>query len=215
MSREERTEENRQKIISAAETLIIKHGDISFTMADVAKISGVSQATPYNLFGTKSSILYRILNKIIDKIENTYCFTKSCEDNLFSPINFAKHMANHLIENERIIKPLHRFQMSELDNINRNTYMKRIFFLWRESVIPLSEDNVLDDNLRTQNYSVDDIAYALMTQFIGITDIWSQDEISKIDFLNQINYDLSLIIYSCSNEKNRNIIHNFIRNQVK
>lgn len=50
-------EERRQRLIRAARALLAEGGEDGFSMATLAERSGLSLATPYNLFGSKAAIL--------------------------------------------------------------------------------------------------------------------------------------------------------------
>ena len=60
---EEHKAERRERIISAARTLVTKHGYDGLTMRDLAAAARVSVPTLYNLFGSKDAILVAELGR--------------------------------------------------------------------------------------------------------------------------------------------------------
>lgn len=68
MVREAQKEMRRQRTLDAAEALIRKTGTIEFSMQTLASKAKLSLATPYNLFGSKSAILYALLDGFLDEI---------------------------------------------------------------------------------------------------------------------------------------------------
>ncbi len=64
--REEAKAERRRQIVRAARELIVERGDAGLSMRELARRAGVSQATPYNLFGTKRAILLAVLQDVED-----------------------------------------------------------------------------------------------------------------------------------------------------
>jgi AcrR family transcriptional regulator len=52
--------------VQAARELIVERGDTGLSMRELARRAGVSQATPYNLFGTKRAILLGVLQDVED-----------------------------------------------------------------------------------------------------------------------------------------------------
>ena len=60
---EEQKAERRARIISAARTLVTKHGYDGLTMRDLAAAARVSVPTLYNLFGSKDAILVAELGR--------------------------------------------------------------------------------------------------------------------------------------------------------
>lgn len=60
----------RQAILDAARALILDGKSRDFSMIELAEKAGVSLATPYNLFGSKSSILLEIVREdIFERVE--------------------------------------------------------------------------------------------------------------------------------------------------
>ena len=64
--REAGKEERRQQIIAAARALIRETGSTGLSMRELAKRSGVSLATPYNLFGSKGAVVLAVLQDVRD-----------------------------------------------------------------------------------------------------------------------------------------------------
>jgi AcrR family transcriptional regulator len=64
-TRENQKNARRTAILDAARTLILEDKSRDFSMPDLAEKAGVSLVTPYNLFGSKSSILLEIARQDI------------------------------------------------------------------------------------------------------------------------------------------------------
>lgn len=58
----ERLEARRRNLVNAAHQLVRETGGAGFSMLQLAKRAGVSPATPYNLLGTKSEVLRRVIH---------------------------------------------------------------------------------------------------------------------------------------------------------
>jgi AcrR family transcriptional regulator len=58
--RERAKDERRMRIVKAAAKLLAERTDGSFSMQELAARAGLSPATPYNLFGTKTAILQEV-----------------------------------------------------------------------------------------------------------------------------------------------------------
>src|SRR6201993_775251 len=67
--REKQAGERRDRILAAARKLIRATGGTGFSMRALAEESEVSLATPYNLFGSKSGVLYALLNASLDRVD--------------------------------------------------------------------------------------------------------------------------------------------------
>lgn len=57
----EAREARRRNIVDAAHELVRETGGAGFSMLDLARRAGVSPATPYNLLGSKSEVLRRVI----------------------------------------------------------------------------------------------------------------------------------------------------------
>src|SRR5437867_496729 len=70
MSLRERNKEKRKsQIIASAERLVLRGKSTDFSMHELAQEAGTSVKTTYNLIGSKSTVLYSILSKALDKID--------------------------------------------------------------------------------------------------------------------------------------------------
>jgi AcrR family transcriptional regulator len=78
MLREKQMAERRGRILDAAESLIRQTGGTDFPMLALAERAEVSPTTPYNLFGSKAGVLYALLNRTMDQInERTQSFSSA------------------------------------------------------------------------------------------------------------------------------------------
>ena len=66
--RERSKEERRQRICDAAKQLLIDFGADGLTMREVARIAGVSEATPHNLFGSKAGIIKSLFEQSLESL---------------------------------------------------------------------------------------------------------------------------------------------------
>lgn len=66
MKRDEKKKLNRQKIIDAAYTLLMKNGVKDTSVRDVAKQSGISYVTMYKYFEDKEDLVSEVVLKIFD-----------------------------------------------------------------------------------------------------------------------------------------------------
>jgi AcrR family transcriptional regulator len=61
-SREDAKERRRRDIVHAARVLMQRTGNTGFSMRALAEEAGVSIATPYNLFGSKQTVMFAVLD---------------------------------------------------------------------------------------------------------------------------------------------------------
>jgi AcrR family transcriptional regulator len=72
-TREDAKEQRRRQIVRAARVLMQKTGKTGFSMRALADEAGVSIATPYNLFGSKQTVMFAVLDadlqQYLDRLE--------------------------------------------------------------------------------------------------------------------------------------------------
>lgn len=82
--------ERRQQIVRAARKLMRDTGDSGFSMRTLAREAGVSIATPYNLFGSKQTIMYAVLDADLESYQSRLAALQVNEmQRLFSAISLA------------------------------------------------------------------------------------------------------------------------------
>ena len=67
--REKQRGKRREQILDAARRLIRATGGTDFPMRRLAEEAEVSLVTPYNLFGSKSGVLYALLNDSLERLD--------------------------------------------------------------------------------------------------------------------------------------------------
>lgn len=68
-TREESKAQRRRTIVAAARTLMQETGQAGFSMRALAEQAGVSIATPYNLFGSKQSVMFAVLDADLEQYQ--------------------------------------------------------------------------------------------------------------------------------------------------
>lgn len=158
----------RDAVMEAAERLIRDRGDVSFSMIELAKASGLSLATPYNLFGTKSAILYALLNLSADKI----FASNSIQDGLSTGdrvLAAAGGLSNVLSSDPDFYRALYAFLMGVPDPTWRPAFIARSRLYWTAPLIHSAIDLLPIDNAI--------IADLLVVQALGCVEMWVHREI--------------------------------------
>lgn len=155
-------------IVAAAETLIRDRGDTGFSMLDLAKAAGVSPATPYNLFGGKSAILYALLNRSADSIFTAAATHK--ESNADRVLDAADALARVLAGDPAFYKPLYAYLMGVMDASWRPAFMSRAHQYWAGAFMVDPASGTAIAPLI--------IADLLVTQALGCVELWVHGEIA-------------------------------------
>jgi len=66
-----RTMKKKNAILNACESLLIKKGPNSTSIAEIAKVAKVSQVSIYNYFGSKIALIKTVLDRYMNKMINT------------------------------------------------------------------------------------------------------------------------------------------------
>ena len=167
--RDQQKEARRLAILGAAEALIRERGDVNFSMIELATGAGLSLATPYNLFGTKSAILYALLNQSADRI-----FTNAApvtEGSLTAQtLASAAALAEVLSGDPVFYRPLYAFLMGVPNAAWRPAFIARSRQYWAR---PFAATGVV----RTMPVSIDIVTDLLVVQALGCVEMWVHCEI--------------------------------------
>ncbi len=172
--REQQKEKRRDLIVQAAEELIRETGDTDFSMITLAQRAGLSPATPYNLFGSKSAILYALLTVSADRFFNSPKRTLAAADPYQHFIRAADGLADVLSRDPAFYRPLYRFLFGVVDPVYRPAFMELAHSYWLEATIRLSRMGVLPPYV-----SHKDLARQFVVQAVGAIDMWVQFEVDE------------------------------------
>jgi len=89
-NREEAKHGRRRQIVRAARALMQQTGDTGFSMRALAEQAGVSIATPYNLFGSKQTIMFAVLDADLEHYQQRLAKLRADElDVFFKAVSLA------------------------------------------------------------------------------------------------------------------------------
>jgi AcrR family transcriptional regulator len=89
-NREEAKHKRRRQIVRAARALMQQTGDTGFSMRALAEQAGVSIATPYNLFGSKQTIMFAVLDADLESYQKRLAKVRVDElDVFFKAVSLA------------------------------------------------------------------------------------------------------------------------------
>ena len=191
----------RQIIVDAAENLIRRTGAVDFTMAALAKAAGVSLATPYNLFDAKAAILYALLNRSMDGIDDVGRIANAEADPFVRVMRSAEAVAQFFTADSKFYRVLYRFLLGVDDPVHRPAFMERANHYWACAIAGLDEAGLL-----LAEVTPDQLALELLTSFVGATDLWVHGELSDEAFVARTGYSALLLTYGLAHGRSRAII---------
>lgn len=183
---------HRQAILSAAEVLIRSSRATHFSMLELAKSAGVSPATPYNIFGTKDSILYELLNNSLTGIFTKFAQSPAEREPHEVVLSAAAAAAAYFVRDPDFYRPLYQHLIGVSDPVHRPAYMDRALQYWRTALGPLIEAGSIGADVER-----DTIARAIMIHFIGALDMWVQREVSSKEFHAHIMHGVASVLLGC------------------
>ena len=201
MVREENKEARRQRTLNAAAALIRQTGSTDFSMVTLATQAKLSPATPYNLFGSKSAILYALLNRSLDEI------AKGAEQAFAHPhpvqrvLRAAASSAAFFVSALDFYRPLYRFLLGVGDPIHRPAYMERSLGYWKTALLGFVQQDLLPKEAGCEH-----LARQLVIQFVGALDLWVQEELDDAEFKAQIGYGTGLLLLGVARSEDRELL---------
>jgi AcrR family transcriptional regulator len=160
--REKQKTERRNRILDAAEKLIRKTGGTDFSVRVLAAASGVSPATPFNLFGSKEGLLYALLSRSLDQIVTVGLMFKS-PDPAFHVIEATENAVDAFLGDPEFLRPLYQVLLSVSHPVHRPLFMERTFAYWKAATLTIENAEPMLSDI---------VAQALMAHFIGLLELW-------------------------------------------
>ncbi|MGH7897007.1 MAG: TetR/AcrR family transcriptional regulator [Candidatus Binatia bacterium] len=190
--REKQTTERRERILDAARNLIRETAGTDWSMRLLAQKAEVSLATPYNLFGSKTGVLYALLNKSLDEVDRaTRDFSSA--DPIERMLEVAGIAADVYARDPEFHRPLSQFLLGARDVSHRPEFIARSLERWNRTVQAGIRHGLLPASIPAEL-----LARQLMLSFIGALELWIHEEIDDEAFRAQSLYGatLSLLAYS-------------------
>lgn len=147
------TERNKAKIIQAAQTLFKEKGVSQVSMKEIAKYSGVSQASIYNYYGSKESVVVECakivmedtLNKAIEILDMNIRYLDKLNMALsLCTEGFSKEISQHFSKKALQDKTLVRLLVDNLQEVKNEVYIQYIELG--------KQENHIDKNIPTEIY---------------------------------------------------------------
>ena len=182
----------REAIVNAAERLVRDCGGTDFSMLELARLAGVSPATPYNLFGTKSGILYALLNRSADRMFSVAASLPSATSPEVGTMAVADTLAHILTSDPVFYRPLYGFLMGVPDREWRPPFIERARAFWL-SAIPTEEE-------RPFGLSRSRIAQLLVVQALGCIEMWVHGEIEDSALAHELKRPVAAILLGLTHD---------------
>lgn len=171
----------RHTVLDAAEKLIRKTGGLDFTMTTLAKTAGVSPATPYNLFDSKAAVLYALLNKSMDGIDDAGNQANAEPNPVLRAMRAAETVALFFTSTpgeSAFYRALFQFLLGVNDPMHRRAFMNRSINYWRRAAEGLEQAHILPPELPREQFAIE-----MMASYVGITNLWFHGELNDEEYV--------------------------------
>ncbi len=178
--RERQTANRRRQMLDAAEALIRQSGSTDFSMRVLATAAEVSPATPYNFFGSKEGLLFALLQRTLD-VFMTQGLSFVSTDPFEQAIEAAENAVDLLLSDTVLMRPLYQVMLGLSDAVHHPQFIQGAFAFYRRALQGLVDQGVLSDAAERDTH-----AFSLMAHFIGVLNLWVQDDIDDDYFRAQV-----------------------------
>lgn len=187
-------EQRKKKILDGVEQFILQRCNTDFTMTELAEFIGISPTTFYNIFGTKGTVLFSLINRRLDEIIDCRSQPSASDDPAEYAVYSMTHAAEFFVEKPQLFRSLFKFQLGERDTDARASYLGRGLGYWKGCLQGLVESGYLHDDPSDEGFMRDDVALALMTHSSGVIELWVREYIDDEEFVARMTHDAALII---------------------
>ena len=186
--REKQKEARREQILDAARSLIRSTGGTQFSMQRLADESGVSLVTPYNLFGSKSGVLYALLNDSLERLDQVTESRRSSKS-VDGVIDLAGIAAAVYSRDASFYRPLMQYLVGVRDLEHRPRLFEQSLVRWKRTV-----DAAVRGGLLPESVNEGFLARQLLITFIGCVELWIHEELDDAAFRVQSLYGSTLLV---------------------
>jgi AcrR family transcriptional regulator len=144
-------------------------------MEEIASISGVSIQTIYNQFGSKSSLLFHILNEIVSTVD-TGIEERASEDPIDAFLNSIDSVSSIYLSNPTLHGALLRHLFGIKDELNRPRFMEMSVAFWHHALDAVFARWPERDILKTE------LAQDMLYLTSGALETWAQGDIDDRQF---------------------------------
>ena len=169
--------------------LIKQSGSTDFSMKTLAETARISTYTTYNLIGSKSTVLYILLNRSVDRIGIARESYRCGEDPVRYIFDAARAVVDVFDSEADFYRPLMRHLLGVLDTVHRPAFMRRSLEYWVTAFTPLEEAGTL-----TGGASALTLARNVQVYITGALDYWVHGELTGEELQTQLQAGLCLFL---------------------
>jgi AcrR family transcriptional regulator len=186
--REKQRNARREQVMDAARRLIRATGGTDFSMRRLAEESELSLVTPYNLFGSKSGVLYALLNDSLERLDQVVEVDAKAK-----PVDVVLELAGIAADiyagDAPFYRPLMQFLLGVRDLEHRPRLMEHSMELWMRTVEAAVHGGLLPATVDREL-----LARQLLISFIGLLELWIHEDLDENALRAQSLYGSALLV---------------------
>lgn len=195
--REKHKRERRERILDAARRLVRSTGGTDFSMQTLAGEAEVSLVTPYNLFGSKSGVLYALLNDSLEglgRVADSELSSKAVD----AVLDLAGIAADEYARDATFYRPLMQFLLGVRDLEHRPRLMEQSLRRWSRTVEAAIAGGLLPADIEKSL-----LVRQLLVTFLGALELWVHEELDDEAFRAQSLYGSALLVLAHASAASR------------
>ncbi len=193
-----RKEEFKNRILDAAEALILETGDVSFSTRDLAKSADVSFATPFNHFGSKLGVLDAIIERSLTRMPQSK--NQRVGDSIDGLLTAVHPAINYYSKQSKLYRPIYGAVLGRTSDIRNSgsPSLMRAIAMWRQSLLDAKSEGLI-----TKSRNIDLIADLIEYNWIGSVFSWIHHSLSAEEWRNLVSYNVALTLCGIVTEERR------------
>lgn len=193
-----RKEEFKNRILDAAEALILEIGDVSFSTRDLAKNAEVSFATPFNHFGSKLGVLDAIIERSLTRMPQTA--PQTAGDSIDGLLTGAHPAISYYSKQSKLYRPIYAAVLGRTSDIrdSKSPSLVRAIAMWRQSLFDAKSEGLI-----AKGRNIDLIADLIEYNWIGSVFSWIHHSLSAEEWRNLVSYNVALTLCGIVTEERR------------
>lgn len=207
-NREEAKHKRRKQIVRAARALMQQTGDTGFSMRALAEQAGVSIATPYNLFGSKQTIMFAVLDADLEYYQKRLAKVRDDELDVFFK---AVSLATSLYSTE---PSFYRAVLFAVYNDGGREFRSMFggprHAMWKGFVQDAVTAGYLSDEVEPDAFAIN-----LGRTFFSAILEWVSGELSLPELEAWVQYGFALSLSAMATPKGRERLHTKVLDQQK
>ena len=197
-------EKNKQRILNAAQRIIIEKGIDSLSVRGLAAESELALRSIYNLYGNKENVITAILEQGTQGVEKgLFALKEAIEKGSWKTKNFISSIGSLesvFLDNQEIIKPalLASLALGQINSKAASAIHERRIKKTLDLFQLAADKNIIRKDLDLRSFS-----NLLYHNYFSLAVRWALNEIDDHELRNHSRYNILSVLYTLDNDLSR------------